>query len=309
MAKSKKSKFDPERAALIRRVSIHAGLALLFLCGGAAALHFTRQYVERKVVYPKRPPSIVLKHRPIWMTDFLAQQIAESIRPAGIQSTFDKQMLADRVKLLKTNPWIRTVRQVRRAYGERPGDMLEIDCDFRSPVALVKWRDDYWYVDAAGVKLPERFTAAHLPRLMFGQDRHTHIRVIEGIRRPPPQAGRPWGGDDLKAGLALVGLLYGKPFTDEITKVRVENFGGRHDAREAQLVLVTKYNTEVRWGGPIDATHKFIEVSVAQKMDYLHRVHAEFGRIDARQPWIDIRFDKITYPSPDSIVQQASTQP
>ena len=107
--------------------------------------------------------------------------------------------------------------------------------------------------------------------------------------------------------MALVRLLYGRPFADEVVKVKVENFGGRQDNREAQLVLVTKYNTEVRWGRPVDAADKFIEVSVERKLDYLSRVYQEFGRVDARQPWIDIRFDKITYPSPDGTAQQASS--
>ena len=309
MAKAKKSKSsgDPERSAFLQKVGVNVGIALLLVSVGGVGLHFARQYVERKIVYPTRPPTIVLKNRPVWMTDFLAQQVAESIRPAGIHSTFDARMLADRVKLLKVNPWIRTVRSVRRAYGEKPGDTLEVDCDFRSPVALVKWGEDFWYVDAQGVKLPEKFTAKQLPRLMFGQDKHTHIRVIEGIKRPPPVAGKVWGGEDLRSGLALVRLLYGRPFTDEILKVRVENHAGRQDNREAQLVLVTKYNTEVRWGRGIDATDKFIEVSADRKLDYLSRVYQEFGRVDARQPWIDIRFDKITYPSPDSIAQQANS--
>ena len=116
-----------------------------------------------------------------------------------------------------------------------------------------------------------------------------------------------WGGEDLTSGLALCRLLYGRGFTDEIVKVKVENFAGRRDNREAQLVLVTKYNTEVRWGRPIDAADKFIEVSTDRKLDYLSRVYQEFGRVDARQPWIDIRFDKITYPSPAAGAQQASS--
>jgi hypothetical protein len=308
MAKSKNSKpSNPERAAFLQKVGINAGIALLVLSMGGVALHCLKQYVEKKIVYPTRPPTIVLKNRPIWMTDFLAQQIAESIRPTGITSTFDTEMLADRVKMLKGNPWIRTVRSVRREYGQTPGDTLEIDCDFRAPVALVRWGDDFWYVDAQGVKLPEKFTAAQLPRLMFGQDKHTHIRVIEGIKRPPPVAGKVWGGEDLRGGLGLACLLYGRPFTDEILKVRVENFGGRQDNRESQMVLVTKYNTEVRWGRSLDATDKFIEVSPERKMDYLSRVFQEFGRVDARQPWIDIRFDKITYPSPEPTAVQASS--
>jgi len=40
-----------------------------------------------------------------------------------------------------------------------------------------------------------------------------------------------------------------------------------------------------------------VEVSAAQKLSYMERVWKQYGRVDANQPWIDIRFDKITYPS------------
>lgn len=311
MANAKKKSFthrDPERAARIRRWCANGAAVVAVVVAVGVGLVVLRRYVDRHVVYPSNPPSIVLKNRPIWMTDYLAQQIAENIRPAGIHSSFNTQMLAGRVKLLRLNPWIRNVRQVRRAYLEAPGDAIEIDAEYRQPIALVKWGKDYWYVDAKGVKLPERFSAEHLPRLMYGQDRRTHIRVIEGIRRPPPQAGKHWGGEDLKAGLSLVGLLYGRPYADGIIKVRVENFGGRHDPREAHLVLGTKHGTEVRWGRAIEAADDFIEVKVERKLDYLSRVYAEFGRIDARQPWIDIRYDKITYPTLEAGSTHATTQ-
>ena len=86
-------------------------------------------------------------------------------------------------------------------------------------------------------------------------------------------------------------------------RIDVSNFGGRDNQKEAQLVLLTKRGTEVRWGRPINAKDFFIEVSVAQKLDYMRRVYNQFGRVDANQAWIDIRFDKITYPSSEPQAQ------
>ncbi len=302
MSRSKNSKSegrtrDPERARLVRAACVHGCLALLLLGGGAAGVHFTRRYVERNVVFPTQPPAVVLKNQPVWMTDFLARQIAAGVRPAGTHSAFDHQMLIDRVAMLKHNPWISNVRQVRRAYGKKPGDLLEIDCDYRAPIALVRWGNDYWLVDGEGVKLPERFAAADVKKIVIGRDGHTNIRIIDGVRRPVPQAGYRWGGDDLAAGLQMVKTLYGRPFVDDVVKVNVANFGGRVDPKEAQLVLGTKYAKEVRWGRPpADAADNFIEVSTERKLDYLRWVYEEFGRVDASQDWIDIRYDIITYP-------------
>jgi hypothetical protein len=60
---------------------------------------------------------------------------------------------------------------------------------------------------------------------------------------------------------------------------------------------VTRYLTQIRWGRPINADDYFVEVSTAQKLDYLQRIYSEYHRVDANHPWIDIRFDQITYPS------------
>jgi len=307
MARAKKSspytikmkRFPPEWSAALRGAATRATVTLLIAVVLSAGVFGMKRYVEREVALPKAPPIVLLKNRPVWMTDFLAGQIAASVRPAGLHSTFDHQMLVDRVAMLKTNPWIRNVRQVRRVYGKTPGDTLEIDCDYRAPIALVRWQKDYWLVDIDGVKLPERFSAADVPKIAIGRDGHTNIRVVDGVVRPPPQPGKPWGGDDLIAGLDMIRRLYGLPYADEIVKVDVANFGGRNDYREAQLVLGTKYGSEIRWGAPIGA--RSFEVSPKQKFDYLRQVYEEFGRCDAGQKkWIDIRYDKITYPAADA---------
>jgi hypothetical protein len=312
MAKSKKSgsgasyrlAISPEVAAWLRRVGTHASGAALCLLALAAGVFLLKRYVEREVAFPKKPPAVVLKNRPVWMSEFLAASISEGVRPAGAHSSFDHQMLVDRVAMLKTNPWIRDVRQVRRAYGQRPGDSLEVDCDYRAPIALVKWGRDYWLVDGEGVKLPERFAAADVPKIVIGRDGRTNIRIVEGVQRPPPLPGKTWGGDDLTAGLTMVKRLYGLRFADEIVKVNVANFGGRVDLREAQLVLGTKFSlpgstqtTEIRWGRPIGSKDDFIEVSAERKLDYIRQVYEEFGRCDARQRWIDVRYDMIRIPS------------
>lgn len=296
---------DPEQTRRTRRKVRHVIGAIICVgavCGGLVAL---RDYVDKRVVFPDAPPTIVLANRPAWMSDFLAEQIAALARPVGTHSTFDRSVLQDAANLLKDNPWIRQVKQVRRAYGKKPGDTIEIDCEYRAPIALVHWKDYFWLVDAEGVKLPEQFTADQVPRIIVGRDRKMNIRVIEGIDRPPPESGQKWSGDDLVAALEMVRVLFGKPFTEEIVKVDVTNFGGRRDPREAQVELITKYNTRIRWGRPVNAEDYFIEVSTARKLDYLRQVYNQFKRVDGNRPWIDIRFDKITYPSIDPAAQGA----
>jgi hypothetical protein len=304
MAKSKpkpiavKKVLDPARRARIRRALVHTACALLFVGALVVGFHFMRRWVEKRVVFPDRAPKIVLKNRPAWMTDFLANQITAAVKPVGTHSAFDHQLLVDVGSMLKTNPWVKKVVQVRRAYGEKPGDTIEIDCDWRAPIALVHWQDYYWLVDGDGVKLPEQYTLRQVPLVMRGSEsRRTEIRIVEGVRNPPVESGQQWPGEDLVAGLDLVKLLHGLNFADEILRVDVSNFGGRVNAKEAQLALGTRYDTQIRWGRPINAKDFFVEVSPAQKLAYLKQVWEQFHRVDGNQPWIDIRFDKITYPS------------
>jgi hypothetical protein len=306
MPKAKKPKsirvrqpMDPQRMRAIRRVAIHASAAVMLIGACAVGLHFDRRYVERKLAFPASPPKVVIKNRPVWMSDFVAEQIARTAQPWGTHSAFDHQLLVDTVALLKSNAWVRDVHQVRRVYGEKPGDTLELDCDFRAPIALVRWGEYYWLVDGQGVKLPEAFTQQQVPQIVMGANKKLNIRIVEGVKLPPPESGAKWVGEDLLAGLDLVKVLFDRGYTEEIVKVDVSNFGGRRDRKEAELVLVTKYSTEIRWGRPVGAQQDFfVEVPTAQKLDYLKAIFEEKRRVDGNHPWIDIRFDAVTYPLP-----------
>lgn len=303
MAKAKKNNpakktWDPEKLRRFRRITLQVFLLSLVLAGSGIGIHSLRQWIEKRNDFPTEPPLVVLKDPPAWMSLSVADAIAKSARPHSA-SVFDHRLLEEAVAHLKYNPWVRQVRQVRRAFGNRPGDTLEIDCEYRAPVALVHWQDYYWLVDGEGVKLPEQYTAAEVPKIVYGQNRQTNLRIIEGVKREPPESGRKWIGDDLVAGLDLLKLLYGRNYTDEILKVDVSNFAGRREPHDAHLVLVTRYGTQIRWGRPVNARDFFVEVSTAQKLDYLQRVYNEFKRIDARHAWLDIRYDKVTYPATD----------
>ncbi|HLL90720.1 MAG TPA: hypothetical protein VK324_15570 [Tepidisphaeraceae bacterium] len=281
-----------------RRLLIHGLAVVCVATGGAVGAHLLRRHVETKLAYPSTPPKVVLKDRPAWMSDVLVDSITKSIGPVGMHSALDKQLLVDTAEQLRRNPWVKQVNEVRRAYGNAPGDTLVVDCDWRAPIALVKAGTSFWLVDGDGVKLPERFEPQQVPKVVMTPNKRPLIRIVEGVHVPPPGDGEAWVGADLAAGLEMIKLLFNQPYADDVVKVNVANYAGRVDPKEAQVVLVTKYDTEVRWGRPVTASDFFIEVPTSRKLEYLKGVYAEFGRLDARQRWIDIRFDKITYPSP-----------
>lgn len=286
------------RARRARRALLHTLLAVAFVGGIAWVVGEVRHAIARTSAESPLPPTIVFADRPPWMTDLVATQLAESFRPDASPSVFDRQALVDVSRRLKANAWVSKVRQVRRAYRTSAGDTIEVDCDFRTPLALVYDNDGhYWFVDDKGVKLPEWFEPKELKQLMFAANGRVNLRVIEGVRNPPPRsAGQLWLGDDLIAGLDLARQLNGQSFAEDVTRINVVNYAGRADNREAHLVLVTKYGTEVRWGRPMNASDAFIEVKPERKLSAMRQIVAKFGRVDAGKPWVDVRFDTVTYP-------------
>jgi hypothetical protein len=302
MAKTRKSSpkvrppHDPQRARALRLMLIRGLIAIILVAGSAAGYWRLRSYVRTQVAYSPQPPSVVLVNRPVWMSDGLADLIARHVRPAVGQSALDHQLLRDRVAILNNEPWIKRVNQVRRVYGQAPGDLLEIDCEYRAPIALVRWDDHYVLVDGDGVVLPERITKADVPRIVYGKNGRMNIRLIDGVSRRPPADGQRWTGDDLAAGLWMVKTLYGKPFAEEIMSVDVANYGGRENGNEAHLILLTRYGSEIRWG----QSHNWrgFEASIDRKLANLEQVFHQYGRIDANEPWLDLRFDKVLRPEP-----------
>jgi hypothetical protein len=269
---------------------------LIFVGGMVYLVDVTKKYVEQEAIGPVGPLRIALVNKPVWMSDYLAEQIADTI-PKNSGSAFDHDLLVQTVARLKKNPWVAEVKQVRRVYGEKPGDTLEVDCEYRAPVALVKWGQAYWLVDNDGYLLPEKYTDSNLEKIMVGRDNKTTIRVIDGVRQPPPESGRRWAGADLAAGLDLVKLFYGKLFLDEVTAVDVTNFGGRVRRSDPQLVLETRYGTQVWWGRPLNTKDFFVEVSATRKLEILRAVVQKDGRIDANRTYLDVRYDNLLVPT------------
>jgi hypothetical protein len=277
-----------------RRLWIFRGLGVIALavCAGFA-MSVSRKAVDQNYARVEQPPRVVFVDRPAWLSDAVFQRVLASVTPPSARSSLDHDLLEQTVHILKNEPWVKQVRQVRRAYEKGPGDSLVIDCEFRAPVAFV--RDEtverYWMVDASGVVLPESYRAEDLKRLGYGEEAKKQPRQIVGVKTGSPPAGQVWQGEDLKAGIEMVLLMYDKPFMNEVIEVDVTNFAGRMDSNFAHLVLRTNRGKEIRWGRPVSAPDAIVEVSAQQKLDTLARLYQKFDRVDAHEAWVDLRFD------------------
>jgi hypothetical protein len=102
MAKTKKTKTIPLKrhsntdwVQLTRRAAICLTVAMMLLVGAGVAIWQAHRYVDRRLAFYDHAPKVVLKERPAWMSDFLAEQIAATAQPLGAHSTFDHQLLVD----------------------------------------------------------------------------------------------------------------------------------------------------------------------------------------------------------------------
>jgi hypothetical protein len=51
-----------------------------------------------------------------------------------------------------------------------------------------------------------------------------------------------------------------------------------------------------------------VEASPQQKLDYMAQIVKQFGRVDAKHSWVDLRFDWVMYPSSEAPGAEANTQ-
>ena len=297
LAPPRKPAAPPPRRFVLRTL-LHLTIGAGLVAGVAYATDASRRFVEQTDAADAGPIKVELVDRPAWMSDYLARQIAASV-PRGPASPFDHQLLVTAAARLAANPWVQQVHQVRRAYGDAPGDRIIVDCAYRVPAALVRWGRHYWLIDNDGVKLPDPFAESDLPQVTVGHDGRTALRTIAGLRQPPPPDGRKWPGADLAAALDMAKLAYDKPYLDGISGIDVSNFGGRISRSKPQLVLTTKYGTEVWWGRPPLADDFYVEQPVARKLATLAAVVRKFGRVDAGKPKLDVRFDTALVPTDD----------
>ncbi len=267
-------------------------LGVVVASGAAAGMCIgATRYAHANLLMPKSLPKVVLIEAPQWMSQTLQQQIISAVTPPFPTLADDASAVRDVAGKLLAYPWVKSVEQVRRGFDESPGDVIEVRATFRTPVALVRDGEWYWMVDSSGVKLPEKFAVNEVPTVVVSRDRKLNFRIITGVFASAPAAGSVWAGEDVRAGLDLAALLETKSFADDIVMVDVSNFMGRQEPNLPQLVLKTRYDTQIGWGRPVNARDWFVEISNQDKLKRLELFKNRFGRVDANRDYIDIRME------------------
>ncbi len=206
---------------------------------------------------------VVFNDQPSWMTDAELMPLATEAAKHVTGSPMDRAGLAQAREALMATGWFEEVHQVRRSGTSE----LTVDADWVTPFAVVR-DDGYDYlVDLNGRLLPRCYRPGTAPR--------GFIRIEGAVQPRPKTYGTRWGGDDVKAALAVARLIEDRPWRSQVAWIDLSE-----TARDGCIRLKTSRDVTLRWGRA-PGQEGAAEVPARQKLDYLGWLFDHQGRIDA----------------------------
>ncbi|TWT63868.1 cell division protein FtsQ/DivIB [Rubinisphaera italica] len=228
---------------------------------------------------------------------------------AGLGQTFSilEPDLAERIgHAFEESPWVRKVIQVRLQYPNR----IDLELEYRQPVALVQLQQGFYPVDRDGILLPS---------MDFSVKQLDGYPVIEGIESVPRgTAGNHWGDLSVWGATRLAEMFLAESENGSLwdryqfVKIRVD---GRA-AAQAQTVeelhqvayrLITKKGSEVIWGVAPEVPDP-TEPNAETKMKRLEMYLRDFGGLQTAQGPVEIDLRRWKDIARRSLPQQGVTR-
>lgn len=255
-----------ERAAPL----LFGSLKLLAFVGVCAAAVWGLQSAEAKRQLAadfQQPVEFVLIDAP----EHLQATILDDLSDLASRPWIDEALCARLHERLTQSGWIKRVNRI----GKSSPGVVYVDCEYREPLAMLQHHEHYYLVDEFGVRLPGRYE--------YDPD----WILIQGVSAAPPEEGQEWPGDDLSAGIKLAHLIMRQPYREQVAAILVHNYGGRYNAYDAHIELVSDHHAaRILWGSA--PGEELEENTAAQKLHILAENHRRYGRIDANESKIDI---------------------
>ncbi len=312
------TQMDPERR---RGGFILAGWVVIgIIAAGGAVIGMQtleRRAIERRYAGPGGAATVRVTSSPSWMPASLTRYVTEMITPPNANLA-DADLASKVYDLAVHNPLVRRANRVEvRPNPKGPGGVVEVDLEFRQPLARVRCGAGNLYVDREGFCLPEGLVAMYVLSLHDNQTRTVrqvcyqalgevpeawrsyarpiHYVTIDGVQKPPPPPGWRWPAPDLDAGLRLIELISTKPYYAQITVVDVRNHAGRITRNEPELRMHAQVAagrpTDIRFGRFPKPGSDWV-VSPLRKMWYLDDYAANHnGMLAGINTYIELRYD------------------
>jgi len=271
--KSDPAGWDPQRTLLGLKMLGGAAAAVLLVIGWNAGENALEQYAAQTRGGPVVAEHVTLTGAPQWMDPKLSAQLRAQVADAMIEDPLNRRGLTLAVELLRENPWVQDVQQVRRMANGR----VHVDAAFRAPAAVVAGRHGYHVVDRGGVLLERDIDRA--------ATRFSRLPLVTGVSASPPEfAGGTWDGTDIDAALTLEETLRREPYADQITAFDVS-----HRDLNGRLWLVLYTNGPAVVWGLVPGEERSVEPEAPVKIGALRDwAYTHQGRIDqgAKVVWV-----------------------
>ncbi len=281
-SKSKKKKghqtgfWEPKLISMLKVLGV-----VCTLCGIAIGLVFLERYVGKTTPVPKdnmRPDLIGV---PAWVSEPLKEKVYAAVKGYGENPILDEDAaLSVQRQIVERIAWMDDVK-VRINHGR-----LQIAGRWRKPVALIKSGPFQFYVDAEMVALD------YVPM--------PHLTIVEVAGLPPvitvPPLGDIWSRNDLAAAIQILAQLDkmdrmqtpDKPLLQEIDRIDISNYKGRHNDNEPHILLYSKDNTKIIWGAEIGTWQRYLESTDEEKLAKLYYYHKTYGLLSGQAKVINI---------------------
>jgi hypothetical protein len=204
------------------------------------------------------------KVAPPWADPTAGESVV--VLEAGRDTLLDPDLVPSVAASFSSNPWVRRVVSVERAFPDR----IRVRLEMRTARLAVRRADGFVLVDAERIRLPGVYE--RVPQRAF---------EVTGAASVPPAAGRAWEGPEIASALEMAALAEGEPVLRDLAVrgVDVANVNGRRDPKSPDLLLATGAGAVIGWGrAPAEA--RFGEPGLSEKLDNLKRAAENYPRLE-----------------------------
>jgi len=277
--------FGPTLIVMLKVLAV-----VCILCGIVIGLMALEKYVKKTIPVRQGAGDLELADVPLWVSDELQERVYRIATADGSSLGLDDAALSVQRNIEELMPWLDDVKVTATH------NTLRVEARWRKPVALVKSGLIKFMVDAEKVVLDYM----EMPDLTI-----VEIKGLPLVTKIPP-LGEVWQRDDLAAAIIILDRLAlmdksetpDKPLLDEIGRIDVSNFNGRHNSRHAHIILYSKDNTEIIWGAEVGKWQQHLESTDDEKLAKLYGYYEDYGTLSGGVKYINLRDPQDNIPLP-----------
>ncbi len=278
-----------------------------------------RHVLDQRAAMRIRHLRITFADEPFWLANSTLDRIRR--RSVAISAKFeDAQFLGAINDALVADPWVRRVERITKAVNPQDPALGEImaACEFRQPVAKIQ-REGVGmgqgpatlYLADDGVVLPAEEVAKYVDIASIQGDyrrvrvyaarEHVpagtvvdllHFPIIDGGQSGPATAGARWASQDIVDALTLAKALQGKPYANQIQRIRIADGRPRCDLT-LEVTTDDGRQIEVYFGRLATGETDYV-VPMATRIAWLDEFVAPMnGRIGGVNRYINLRRDQL----------------